>query len=54
MKKGAGMCSIPETLQLLIFKHLGSVIGGAFINVFFFLPDMLLDFFRKDTNNDEN
>jgi hypothetical protein len=54
LKKGAGMCAIPETLQLLVLKHLGSVIGGSFINVFFFLPDLLLDFFRKDSNNDEN
>ena len=54
MKKGAGMCAIPETLQLLFFKHIGSVIGGSFINVFFFMPDLLLDFFRKDSNEDES
>lgn len=53
LKKGGGLCAIGETLQLWLFKHIGSIIGGAFMNVFFFLPDMVLDFFRKNSNDDE-
>lgn len=44
------MCNIVETLELLVLKHLGSVIGGAFINIFFFIPDLILDFFRIDNS----
>lgn len=40
-------------LSLLVFKHLGSVIASAFINSFFFVPDLLLDFCRSDTTGNE-
>lgn len=53
LKKGGGLCSITDTLSLLVFKHLGSVIGSAFINSFFFVPDLILDLFRNDTNSNE-
>jgi hypothetical protein len=53
LKKGGGLCSITDTLQLLVFKHLGSVIGSAFINSFFFVPDLILDLFRSDSSSNE-
>jgi hypothetical protein len=46
LKKGGGACSITDTLSLLIFKHLGSVIGASFVNFFLFVPDIIADLFR--------
>lgn len=53
LKKGGGLCSIGETLHLLIFKHLGTVIASGFINIFLFVPDLLLDFCRLNKSNKE-
>ena len=46
MKKGGGLCTIPEAWKMLILKHLGSVIGGSFIVLFEFIPDFITDLFR--------
>lgn len=52
LKKGGGLCSITDVLSLLVFKHLGSVIAAAFMN-FFFIPDLILDLFRNESNSKE-
>jgi hypothetical protein len=47
------LCAIPEAWKLLILKHLGSVIGGSFITLLEFIPDLIIDLFRK-TYTSEN
>lgn len=38
-------------MKLLFNKHLGSVIGGAFVNGYFFLPQAILDLIRSCRNS---
>ena len=39
------------TLKLLFTKHLGSVVGGAFVNGFFFIPQVITDLARSCQNS---
>lgn len=52
LKKGGGLCSIPDVLSLLVFKHLGSVIAAGFMDLFF-IPDLILDLFRGEKHSKE-
>lgn len=38
---------MPAAWKLLILKHLGSVIGGAFVTLFGFIPDLVVGICRK-------
>ena len=38
---------MPAAWKLLLLKHLGSVIGGAFVTLFGFFPDIVVGIFRK-------
>ena len=43
--------SVVYTFRLLFGKHLGSVVGGAFVNGLFFLPQAVLDLVRSCRNS---
>ena len=45
LKRDCGLCQIPATFKLILL-HFGSLVGGSFINAFFFIPDMIGDFVR--------
>ena len=46
-EKDEGFC---YGFQLLLCKHLGSVIGGAFMTGFFSVEDFIFDFIKPDEN----
>lgn len=43
--------SVTNTLKLLFCKHLGSIIGGAFVNGFFFVTQAVVDLIRSCRNS---
>jgi hypothetical protein len=45
------VCAFFDIVRLLLFKHLGSVIGASLINGFLFFPEVIADLFRTCVGN---